>query len=379
MIDHDYPDQKSMLASDSRREASRSEALFLTALGSGVCEVSPDSNFTSASSRLKLIPALRSAEDLGLQPRLLSVDIDRPEVINHLGSPRICVIDKIMSNKYDRICGFAMAILAAVTRLKNQGALICLTYSDHHASSENVVGSLYRDLLIVSDIVVVPCQAMADAVSQTLNKRPRCIVIEDPWQVREQGFTKWQEENPFRLAWFGNPSNVEYLCNELPRLMARAHGAKAYELTVLARRESIQRIDLVFTAAKAIRPWRLVPLEWDTRRQPQQLESVLGESHACLLPSNYSDKKKIGVSHNRMVDSIRSGCIAIASPMPSYTELKKVALISNDLAGTLNQLPAEYERLCAKYSSLRAHELLRFSPERNHEQWTNLLRSVIQS
>ena len=54
---------------------------------------------------------IHKAIDLGLQPKLLSVDIDRPSILNELGDPHLCVIGKI--NHFDdfRVSGFAMAIL----------------------------------------------------------------------------------------------------------------------------------------------------------------------------------------------------------------------------------------------------------------------------
>ena len=37
-------------------------------------------------------------------------------------------------------------------------------------------------------------------------------------------------------------------------------------------------------------------------------------------PIKPNDALKVGVSHNRLVDSVRSGCVPVASEMPSYLE-----------------------------------------------------------
>jgi len=239
-----------------------------------------------------------------------------------------------------------------------------------------VQAAISTEICCVADVVLVPSEAMAAAVGDGAEARGDCVVIEDPWQVREQPFTPWRPGEPLRLAWFGNPSNVGYLCDQLGPLMQQACGADAYELTVLARRESVAAIDRAFAAASAIRPWRLLPVEWNSRDQPQQLERVLGGSHVCLLPSDHADYKKIGVSHNRLVDSVRSGCVVIASPMASYLELAKLALISTDFPSTLNRLGSNYERLCGKYEGLRRRELARFSPALNQQKWTDLLSAM---
>ena len=79
----------------------------------------------------------------------------------------------------------------------------------------------------------------------------------------------------------------------------------------------------VFTSCK--RPWSLELLAWDNHNQPEQLENVLGSAHFAWLPSDPTDALKAGVSHNRLVDSVLSGCIPVASEMKSYLELSKIA------------------------------------------------------
>ena len=111
---------------------------------------------------------IHKAIDLGLQPKLLSVDIDRPSILNELGDPHLCVIGKI--NHFDdfRVSGFAMAILSAVACLKSKNVKLALMYCDHLAPLKCPRGMLYRNLLALSDQVIVPCQAMADRAQRFL-------------------------------------------------------------------------------------------------------------------------------------------------------------------------------------------------------------------
>ena len=80
-----------------------------------------------ASDRLHVQPLKLAADNLSIPARMLSVDVDRPSVLNNLGSPSICVVHKINHHDDSRLDGFAMAVLATVTRLKLSGTKIILS------------------------------------------------------------------------------------------------------------------------------------------------------------------------------------------------------------------------------------------------------------
>ena len=51
------------------------------------------------SARLHLRPLFRASLALNLKPRVLSLDVDHPSILNDLGSPSLCIIGKI--NHFD--------------------------------------------------------------------------------------------------------------------------------------------------------------------------------------------------------------------------------------------------------------------------------------
>ena len=65
-----------------------------------------------------------------------------------------------------------------------------------------------------------------------------------------------------------------------------------------------------------------------------------------------SSSIKGGVSHNRLVDAIRSGSIVVASEMDSYG-VESIILLGSNHGDLINRLIQEYNRLIAKYDSLR--------------------------
>ena len=82
------------------------------------------------------------------------------------------------------------------------------------------------------------------------------------------------------------------------------------------------------------------------------------------------------MSHNRLVDSVRSGCIPVTSPMSSYLELRKLALIGDDHVG--RERVSNYSRLVKKHESLRDKLLSRFDPLVNLARWEDFLQKACE-
>ena len=106
---------------------------------------------------------------------------------------------------------------------------------------------------------------------------------------------------------------------------------------------------------------------------------MLGSAHLSWLPSDPSFGLKAGISHNRLVDSLRSGCIPIASEMQSYLELRKVAVLGSDHGSLINQVVRQYRRLTAKHEQFRVSELERFSPHINSQRWDSALSALVET
>ena len=248
-------------------------------------------------------------------------------------------------------------------------------YCDHLAPLKCPRGMLYRNLLALSDQVIVPCQAMADRAQRFLSCSTAITVIEDPWQVRLQQYNVPANGSPLRLGWFGNANNIIFLSENLGRLMRTIAAASSVIFTVLTNKTGldIARVAFYKSLPNALVPWKLNLVLWDDSRQPNQLEQILGSAHGVWLPSTPESPIKGGVSHNRLVDSVRSGSIVVASEMQSYCELRQLALLGPDQGTLINNLLPEYGRIAQKHESLRSKLLARFSPQVNAKRWSKLL------
>ncbi len=358
-----------------------SQVLILTSTDGGSADKTNHIHSISGqgSARLHLAPLFHVATKLKLQPRLLSLDSDDPSMLSLLGYPKICIIGKVNHFDDKRVEGFSMAILAAIARLKSRGVKIVSIYCDNLAPLSCIRGTLYRDILRLSDFCIVPCIAMEHIARKWLPMASPVFVIEDPWQTRLQPYPSFHSTSKLRIVWFGNTNNVHFLCLQLKSLMENLVNARSVLLSVLTNQQGLDLAHRTFlnSLPSANLPWSFQPHLWRHDAQPTQLESVLGPAHISWLPSDPSNVVKSGVSHNRLIDSVRSGCIAIASPMSSYLELSKIAILGRDHATLINSILPEYDRLSMKYTNLRSQILQRFSPAVNLSNWEKILISII--
>ncbi len=330
-----------------------------------------------ASVRLQLAPACAASQRLGLTPQVLALRSERPEQIQLLGNPKICVVGKLSHPNPDFQYRIAIANLAALARLHRKRVPIAVVYSDNLADQDSPIGIFYRDILSFARVVVCPSEAMVAYARRWMSPGQDYLVIEDPIQVSRKPFQSLDTSNLCRIIWFGHSSNLVYLLRELPALMTRCDAANAYEFTVLSDPESCNRVKKMLAQAATRRPWHLRIVPWEVDRQPNQLEQELDRAHIALIPSDPIDPRKAAVSHNRLVDALQAGCVVVASSVASYKEMAKVALVGDNMPQLLEAAIADYARLSSKYSMLRERWLQRFETDENAKRWLECLGTLI--
>lgn len=356
-----------------------SKALFLSHTVSSPGDITEETKARGsflASVRLQLLPALRAAESMGMKTQVLALRSERPEQIELIGTPSICVVGKLSHPDADFQARVTMANLAALTRLRRQRVPVVVVYSDHLADLNTQRGLLYRDLLDAATTVVVPCNAMVPYARRWMPPGGHCTVIKDPLQVTMQPFPPLNPEEPVRLIWFGHAKNVRYLLKVLPALAARCRSWSAYELTVLSSPSCLRAVEQRLNSLQMQRSWRVRPVGWRSDDQPGQLERELARAHIALLPSDPKDPQRASVSHNRAADALQGGCVVAGSSLPSYRELAKGMLLGENLAILVDGACSQYERLIAKYSKLRQELLKEFQPSWNHSRWRTELKKA---
>ena len=335
-----------------------------------------------ASGRLQFSPAIQSAKKNNAAVEIFSLHSDHPSDFQSLKKSDICLIGKMAANTNALVHSMILANLAAVARLKNTGSTIALQYCDNYLDSKGPLKNFYEDLFDMSDIIIFPSNSLFNISKKRINDRHQVHIIKDPWQVRqwnEFNSLKSEGSHSIKLIWFGSNKNIPYLINSIPQLVTESKSSLNYELTILGQEYGLKEFKKFFPSFPQRSNWtfRLVP--WNNSNQPEQLEKEIARAHISIIPSDPTDPLKTGVSHNRLVDSIRGGCVAIASPMRSYVELEELALLGDNFGELLNNAVKNYEDIVSKTRSARIKSLREFSPEINEKHWDNFWTSAIKS
>ena len=326
-------------------------------------------DFNIASLKFQVKPLTKALQKSGFHYKIISLSTNEPDSLDLIGSPDIAIVSKLNTHQRNQNA-MAMANLAALARLKCQETPIASIYSDNLADVQKFpTGEFHRNLLALSNTIICPSNKLAQ-LAQRHNTNAKLFVIKDPWQVRnELPFQNPSYGKNINLIWFGQASNLQFLLNELPEITKVYSEKSDLTLSILTESRAIafakQKIDR-YAMPKG---WKIKYIQWNLDDQPNQLERELANSHISLIPSDPTMEKKAGVSHNRIVDSLRSGCIPIASPMASYIELKDVAIITQNFKKSLAFVLNNYASIATKLESSRPKILSTFSPEKNLKKW----------
>ena len=340
--------------------------------------LSPKSLGSMASARIQVIPALTSAKTLGIQSKVISLDSANPEDFFELGNAEYCLLGKMSANTIEKARQMIVANLAAVFRLKNKGCKIITLYCDNLFHPNNILSDFYSDIFCISDHIVFPCEALRETTLQYVKPRTTTHIIHDPWQISKQ-YTPRElgKEQIIKLIWFGSNKNIDYLLRALPDILSNCDSSRTYELTILATKFSFNKLHKLIEKLKPNhKNWYLRLVEWNIKDQPRQLESEITRAHISFIPSDPTDPLKAGVSHNRLVDSLRGGCITVASPLQSYEELSELCLLGNNFSSLINKAIQDYENYCSRLTSKSKNLLIKFSPESNSKAWLNFWNNL---
>ncbi len=352
---------------------------------------------SSASLRLQLFPAVEACQKLGLKIKVLSLRSEKPAQLDLLGTPKVCFIGKVASDK-PFLSRIVMANLAAIARLKRRKVPIIVVYSDNWCEASewpNPNGndewsdsrkewllssqSFYRDLLYLADLVVAPCLKAYELAKPWFSKNGLGCVIEDPLQVKKQPFLENDLSNECKLIWFGHFSNIRFLLDLLPSIVRQCTISNRYELTILSGTDAFLEVQTLMNSLNFSKTWSLRFRDWFNNEDwdPSFLEQQLSRSHISIVPSDINNLRKIGVSHNRVSDSLQCGCIVVASPMPSYTELSRVVLVGDNLPKLINYATSNYAKLTQQFDLYRNEELSRFQPLTNRLKWEKCIINIL--
>ena len=328
-----------------------------------------------ASIRLQLIPCIKAAKSRNLETEVWSLHNDKIDDQILTNKHLACIVGKLSTHTHLQSSMY-VANSAALSRFKDMDIPIISIYSDNHARKGDLNGTLYRQILNISSAIVCPTHTLRQAAHQ-FNTRANICVIEDPWQIQEMKKMRGKLDKFIRIVWFGSFLNWKYMSNKLTETWKHLEPSKIYIFNILSAKKVINMIKKDVINSNPPFNVQIQIIEWSNFDQPNQLEKILESSDIALVPSDPNDPAKQGVSHNRVVDAVRSGCVVIASPMPSYKEIEKLAVIGDNIPKLLGETIENFSSLSDEISQSRKIILERFSPESNAKKWGDVMDGVL--
>lgn len=195
-------------------------------------------------------------------------------------------------------------------------------------------------------------------------------VIEDPYEAAALSPWRAPGGDPIRICWFGNTSNVTlpFLTQALEAILERFPDAGfSIELVTAVRWDMIRSFTEPLAASRP--GLEFILTEWSLEGTWRALERC----DYVLLPHAWRDPWVQGKSHNRLVAAIAAGRLALASPIPSYRELKDHAWVEDDLAAGIAWAIANPEAARERVVRGQNHVERRFSPAAIAEKWAQVL------
>lgn len=331
------------------------------------------SDFSIASLRLQAKPLIKALIKASYRYKVISLNSENPETLDLVGKPDIAIVSKL-STAPENQWNMTMSNLAALARLKSYKVPIATIYSDNRAIEKKYPsGEFHRNLLWHSDLIICPSNKLSHAARLHAHNS-KIITIEDPWQIRSEiAFRPIKHQNKIKIIWFGQAANFKYFINIFPEIIAIKSKEVEIELTVLTEYRALAKLNQ-YKPQILPKNWRLRAVEWNALNQPKQLEDELANAHISLIPSDPNDSRKNGVSHNRVIDSLRAGCIPIASPMDSYKELAECVVLSENFQESLVSVINNYESIRSKIANSRSSITENFSPSENSKKWDQVIK-----
>lgn len=324
------------------------------------------------STRLRvLIPAQELARLLPvcIVPLARVVGGLRPDA---LGSPSAIVLGKLAAAKVaamTRELDGWLTWIAGRARSVPIFADLSDDYEAHAPAFREPFLEEYQHRLAEHCTIVVPCGALRDALAP--RARRGIVIIEDPYESAAARPVRTAGTNPPRLCWFGNlgEMNVAHLAREL-RAVALDAAGQALHFQLLAAEGSRQLVERVARAVSEANPRCTVTfMVWSLAATRAAIET----SDFVLLPQDHTSAWGRVKSHNRLVEAIRGGRLAIASPVPAYLELSEYGWVGEPLAAGLRWAQEHPDEAVRRVEAGQAYVEARFSPRVIGQKWANAL------
>lgn len=255
--------------------------------------------------------------------------------------------DAYIFHKHLRIEEPEMMSQIKIHNPKSKNIFICC---DYHLDNQH--SNHYRRMINLCDELVVCTSHMSKILFDECGKDS--TIIEDPWEVSiNDSPANFMKKEVFNLLWFGSTTNLN-------SIISRINDIGDHNLTLVTNHKDGDYL---------INGKRVKIVDYSLATLAHQLEIC----DLVIIPQEINTKSKMVKSHNRLVDSIRAGKFVIASPIPSYIELRDYAYIG-ELKNGLDWISKiNPNQIINKINEGKNYVNKRFSPDLIGMKWDRLI------
>ncbi len=321
-----------------------------------------DARSQQASARYRILLPGRVLRDQGLDVAVWSVTVKlNPSEIGP--EDRVTVMQLKADSK--RVEDRRRLYVALAEAARARAACLRFDISNYNENFDD----LDRHIIALADVVSVPSEGMRDVLGAALGSDAarKLAVIEDAYEMPHGAPRFEPEQGQVRALWFGFPSTEHFtaLCEMIRTLEAQAR--------VIIELHLVSWPGLEIKCAEVLGPLSKVHL----RLTPWSVEATQRALAACdvvLLPGAMG-ASTLAKSHNRLVETLRSGRLALCAPLPAYRELADYCCVG-DMAESLAWALHNPHDVQSRIRAGQAYIETRFAPAVVAAKWITLSDSL---
>lgn len=250
---------------------------------------------------------------------------------------------------------------------KQNGTKIIIDYTDNHLDNYNSLfyKKLYDALIPMTDRVVVSSNYLRLNLKNYFNGS--IDLIEDAIEVPILKPCS-NKKDLVKILWFGHASNLHYLIKFIDQFREFKALTNIYVLT------SEQGIQIANQSKVEI------PKNLNVRLGLWSIYSMIHTAKFCdlsIIPSDLSDKRKAGVSSNRLITSLALGLPTAADMIDSYKDFNKYFVdIRSKKFTSLLEDPTTFHSLV---SEAQEKVVVNFTQKAISQKWIEFFSSLNKS
>lgn len=304
---------------------------------------------------------------------LIPVDyVQQDPDLTRLGTVRAVAVGKLpvrfFTQQRERALAFVEWIEHAAGRFR-----IVIDFSDDLRAASAMYSQPalveFQKRLLAACPATVPTGALRERLAA--DARHGISVIEDPFESPSPGHPRFAPGPVLQLAWFGvfAPEFRPFVESHL-MLIARKLHPRPIELAFVTHATQAALVHDMAAALRHVNPHFLLRhVAWSVEATARALE----RADLVVLPQDARSDWGYVKSHNRLVETIRAGRLAVASPIPAYKELAEYAWVGDDLAAGIEWALGNPAEVLLRVGAGQAHVAERFAPERIAAEWARAL------